>query len=184
MIPNGSAGVITNYSQEWSRAVVNFDVPVRSGENLDDIHRTIEETAKQAIKDPSISEDVAGDVEILPATSLTAPTAAGQPWKVNFRVLVVVNPARQWAVERGIRSALLNVFWDHFRTPFESTDKELAQMEGPKEASLSDAPTEHLPTASPTAAADTPTEIIPVDPGTSEAESSLEDPLRSAERRG
>ena len=149
MIPNGSAGVITNFSQEWSRAVVNFDVPVRSGENLDEIQQTIADTAQTAVQDPSIADDVAGDVEILPATSLTAPTAAGPPWKVNFRVLVVVNPARQWAVERGIRSALLNVFWDHFRTPFESTDKELAQMEGPKEASLSDAPTEHLPTASP-----------------------------------
>src|SRR5699024_11334379 len=96
-----------------------------------------------------------------------------QPWRVDFRVLVVVNPARQWAVERGIRSALLNVFWDHFRTPFESPDKELAQMEGPKEASLSDAPTEHLPTASPTAAADTPTEIISVDLGSSDEEYSL-----------
>ena len=180
MIPNGSAGVITNFSQEWSRAVVNFDVPVRSGENLDEIQQTIAGTAQTAVQDPSIADDVAGDVEILPATSLTAPTAAGQPWKVNFRVLVVVNPARQWAVERGIRSALLNVFWDHFRTPFESTDKELAAVEGSKEASLSDAPTEHLPTASPTAAADTPTEIIPVDPGTSEAESSLEDTQAAA----
>ena len=163
MIPNGSAGVVTNYSQEWSRAVVNFDVPVRSGENLDDIHRTIEETAKQAIKDPSISEDVAGEVEILPATALTSPTAAGQPWRVNFRVLVVVNPARQWAVERGIRAALLNVFWDHFRTPFESPNEELTREMGV--ASLSDAPTE----------------TIPVDPSAGEAAPSVEDTQDAAE---
>lgn len=163
MIPNGSAGVVTNYSQEWSRAVVNFDVPVRSGENLDDIHRTIEKTAKQAIKDPSISEDVAGEVEILPATALTSPTAAGQPWRVNFRVLVVVNPARQWAVERGIRAALLNVFWDHFRTPFESPNEELTREMGV--ASLSDAPTE----------------TIPVDPSAGEAAPSVEDTQDAAE---
>ena len=163
MIPNGSAGVVTNYSQEWSRAVVNFDVPVRSGENLDDIHRTIEETAKQAIKDPSISEDVAGEVEILPATALTSPTAAGQPWRVNFRVLVVVNPARQWAVERGIRAALLNVFWDHFRTPFESPNEEFTREMGV--ASLSDAPTE----------------TIPVDPSAGEAAPSVEDTQDAAE---
>ena len=163
MIPNGSAGVVTNYSQEWSRAVVNFDVPVRSGENLDDIHRTIEETAKQAIKDPSISEDVAGEVEILPATALTSPTAAGQPWRVNFRVLVVVNPARQWAVERGIRAALLNVFWDHFRTPFESPKEEFTREMGV--ASLSDAPTE----------------TIPVDPSAGEAAPSVEDTQDAAE---
>ncbi|PQM75230.1 mechanosensitive ion channel family protein [Corynebacterium sp. J010B-136] len=163
MIPNGSAGVVTNYSQEWSRAVVNFDVPVRSGENLDDIHRTIEETAKQAIKDPSISEDVAGEVEILPATALTSPTAAGQPWRVNFRVLVVVNPARQWAVERGIRAALLSVFWDHFRTPFESPNEEFTREMGV--ASLSDAPTE----------------TIPVDPSAGEAAPSVEDTQDAAE---
>src|SRR5699024_12690679 len=115
-------------SRGWSRAVLIFDVPVLMGENLDDIQQTIANTAQTAVQDPSIADDVAADVEILPATSLTAPTAAGQPWKVNFRVLVVVNPARQWAVERGIRSAVLNVFWDHFRTPFESTDTELEQV--------------------------------------------------------
>ncbi len=143
--------------------MVNFDVPVRSGENLDDIHRTIEETAKHAIKDPSISEDVAGEVEILPATALTSPTAAGQPWRVNFRVLVVVNPARQWAVERGIRAALLNVFWDHFRTPFESPNEEFTREMGV--ASLSDAPTE----------------TIPVDPSAGEAAPSVEDTQDAAE---
>src|SRR5699024_5066799 len=127
MSPYCSVVVATTYSQAWSRAVVNFDVPVRSGDTLDEIQNTIEETARTAIKDPSIAEDVAGEVEILPATSLTSPTAAGQPWKVNFRVLVVVNPARQWAVERGIRAALLNVFWDHFRTPFETPNNDFTR---------------------------------------------------------
>src|SRR5690625_3922728 len=69
MIPNGSAGVVTNYSQEWSRAVVNFDVPVRSGENLDDIHRTIEKTrseerrvGKERRKGGSMDDDNKKDV--------------------------------------------------------------------------------------------------------------------------
>ncbi|MGO1952863.1 mechanosensitive ion channel domain-containing protein [Corynebacterium casei] len=178
MIPNGSAGVVTNFSQDWSRAVVNFDVPVRSGENLDHIQKIIEDTSNSAVNDPSISEDVAGDIEILPATSLTAPTAAGQPWKVNFRILVVVNPARQWAVERGIRSALLNVFWDHFRAPFETpqdaldkdTQAELAQIKKQKVASPFDTPVADTSTAPSyqgadapkIAASESPTEVMPV----------------------
>ena len=158
-IPNGSAGVITNYSQDWSRAVVNFDVPVRSGENLDHIQKIIEDTSNSAVNDPSISEEVAGEIEILPATSLTAPTAAGQPWKVNFRILVVVNPARQWAVERGIRSALLNVFWDHFRTPFETPNNVLSQDTQAELDQIKDAKDATSPADA------SRTEIIPVAPG-------------------
>src|SRR5699024_9343680 len=127
--------------------------------------------------------------EILPATSLTSPTAAGQPWKVNFRVLVVVNPARQWAVERGIRAALLNVFWDHFRTPFEtpnndftrSTQAELDLIKDAKDASLSDAPSTPNEPTSPVAAAESPTEVLPVDPGTADDDSSADEARDAAE---
>lgn len=113
-VPNGSAGVVTNYSQDWSRAVVNLAVPVSTGENPADITAQVERISEEAIADPQIAPDVVGEVEVLPATGLEAPTAAGQPWQVNYRVMVRVNPARQWAVERGIRSALLNAFWDHY----------------------------------------------------------------------
>lgn len=187
MIPNGSAGVVTNYSQDWSRAVVNFDVPVRSGENLDRIQKIIEETSNSAVKNSSIAEDVAGEIEILPATSLTAPTAAGQPWKVNFRILVVVNPARQWAVERGIRSALLNVFWDHFRTPFETPQPGLdleQKVASPFDAPLADTsnpPSFQGTDATKIAASESPTEVIPVKPSTSPEESSAEQTQEAAE---
>lgn len=113
-VPNGSAGVVTNYSQDWSRAVVNLAVPVSTGENPADITAQVERISREAIADPQIAPDVVDEVEVLPATGLEAPTAAGQPWQVNYRVMVRVNPARQWAVERGIRSALLSAFWDHY----------------------------------------------------------------------
>lgn len=116
-VPNGSAGVITNFSQDWSRAVVDLAIPLQSGESMDDLLERVNHTASEAIHDPSIKDDVIGEVEILPATKLVAPTAAGQSWQVNFRTMVVVNPARQWAVERVIRSALLNVFWDRYDLP-------------------------------------------------------------------
>lgn len=113
-VPNSSAGAVTNYSQEWSRAVVNFDVPVQEGETLPEITRRVRTISEQAIREPSIAVDVNGELEVLPATQLVAPQAAGQSWHVTYRVLVTVNPARQWAVERAIRSALLAEFWDHY----------------------------------------------------------------------
>ena len=116
-VPNGSAGVITNYSQEWSRAVVNLSIPLQPGETMDNLVSTVESTVYRTVKDPAIASDVRGQIEILPATEIIAPVAAGQPWSVNFRVNAQVNPAMQWSVERVIRSALLNVFWDRYDLP-------------------------------------------------------------------
>lgn len=113
-IPNSSAGVVTNYSKEWSRAVVNINVPVHEGETLPEITRRVKEISEHAIQAPEISVDVAGELTVLPATQLVTPQVAGQPWQVGYRVMVTVNPARQWSVERAIRSALLSEFWDHY----------------------------------------------------------------------
>lgn len=117
MVPNGSAGVITNFSQDWSRAVVDLSVPLHEGETLEEITSQVRTISQQAIKDPAIAGDVAGELEILSATGIVEPTVAGQPWQVKYRVLVQVNPSRQWAVERAIRSALLSAFWDHYNLP-------------------------------------------------------------------
>ena len=142
-VPNSSAGAVTNYSQEWSRAVVNFDVPVQECETLPEITRRVRTISEQAIREPSIAVDVNGELEVLPATQLVAPQAAGQPWHVTYRVLVTVNPARQWAVERAIRSALLSEFWDHYNVadldelqrPLTSSQGITAAQESVKDAS-------------------------------------------------
>ena len=142
-VPNSSAGAVTNYSQEWSRAVVNFDVPVQECETLPEITRRVRTISEQAIREPSIAVDVNGELEVLPATQLVAPQAAGQSWHVTYRVLVTVNPARQWAVERAIRSALLSEFWDHYNVadldelqrPLTSSQGITAAQESVKDAS-------------------------------------------------
>lgn len=117
MVPNGSAGVVTNYSQEWSRAVVDIAIPVHEGDSVQELTEQVEKISQRAINTPDIRADVAGELDVLPATGLVAPTVAGQPWQVQYRVLVQVNPARQWAVERAIRSALLSSFWDLYKLP-------------------------------------------------------------------
>lgn len=148
-IPNGSAGVITNYSQDWSRAVVDLAVPLQPGESMSKLTQRVETTAGRALEDESIADDVTGELEVLPATDIVAPTAAGQPWQVNFRVMVVVNPARQWAVERVLRSALVNVFWDRYDMPRAFLGGAETPSTDPRKAVAAEharAPTEVLPT--------------------------------------
>lgn len=150
-IPNGSAGVITNYSQDWSRAVVDLAVPLQPGESMSQLTDRVEATAAKALGDPTISGDVTGELEVLPATDIVAPTAAGQSWQVNFRVMVVVNPARQWAVERVLRSALVNIFWDRYDMPrvfLDGSDAHSTSAADPRKAVAAEsalAPTEVLP---------------------------------------
>lgn len=150
-IPNGSAGVITNYSQDWSRAVVDLAVPLQPGESMSQLTDRVEATAAKALQDPTIAGDVTGELEVLPATDIVAPTAAGQSWQVNFRVMVVVNPARQWAVERVLRSALVNVFWDRYDMPrvfLDGSDAHSSPAADPRKAVAAEsalAPTEVLP---------------------------------------
>lgn len=150
-IPNGSAGVITNYSQDWSRAVVNLAVPLQPGESMSQLTDRVEATAARALQDPTIAGDVTGELEVLPATDIVAPSAAGQSWQVNFRVMVVVNPARQWAVERVLRSALVNIFWDRYDMPrvfLDGSDAHSSPAADPRKAVAAEsalAPTEVLP---------------------------------------
>lgn len=114
-VPNGTTGVITNFSQEWSRALVDIQIPMKRGESMDVLTRKVEDAAKKAVREPNVARDVTNELEVLPAMELVQPVAAGQPWSVKYRITADVNPARQWAVERAIRSAVANVFWDRMQ---------------------------------------------------------------------
>ena len=60
-VPNGKAGVVTNFSQDWSRAVVDLSVPMQSGDKLEDISERVERVSRKALEDPAISQDMAGE---------------------------------------------------------------------------------------------------------------------------
>lgn len=114
-VPNGSTGVITNFSQEWSRAVVDIEIPMQHGESMSELTHHMEAAAQQAVSEPDVARDVTNQLDVLPAMSLVQPATAGQPWSVQFRITVDVNPARQWAVERAIRAAVANAFWERMQ---------------------------------------------------------------------
>lgn len=115
-VPNGKVGAITNFSQDWSRAFVEIDIPLRPGENINQLVEHVEQATKRAVSSPDIKPNVTGGVDVMPAVAVVQPQAAGQPWAVTFRVTVDVIPAKQWVVERAIRSAILNTFWDRMET--------------------------------------------------------------------
>lgn len=153
-VPNGKVGAITNFSQDWSRAFVEIDIPLRPGENIDQLVAHVEEATKRAVASPEIKPNVTGDVDVMPAVAVVQPQAAGQPWAVTFRVTVDVIPAKQWAVERAIRSAILNTFWERMETvpasPFGAED--------PSDASI---PHSTVPGGAPnTATDDAPTTVF------------------------
>lgn len=116
-VPNSKASVTVNYSQKWSRAVVDMDIPMVNGESMADLLSKVDSAAQQAVGTAKVDADILGDIEIQPARSITPPAAAGQPWSVGMRVGVDTGPADQWLVERAIRANLVNTFWDRFQSP-------------------------------------------------------------------
>ncbi|WP_420098884.1 mechanosensitive ion channel domain-containing protein [Corynebacterium sp.] len=127
-VPNSKASVTINYSQKWSRAVVDLDVPMVNGESMADLLSKVEDASAKAVESAGVDASILGEIEIQPARNITPPAAAGQPWSVGMRVGVDTGPADQWLVERAIRANLVNTFWDRYQSPGEAlaTRAELA----------------------------------------------------------
>ena len=185
-VPNGSTGVITNFSQEWSRAVVDIQIPMESGESMTVLTRKVEHAARKAVSRPDIAEQVTNDLDVLPATQLIQPSAAGQPWSIQYRITVDVNPAQQWTVERAIRSAVANVFWERMQhnrglsaIDLDATEPNSQPRENQKEAALTtSAP---APSRKESTEANAPTEVFPSTNAADEGDASPNDELRAAD---
>ncbi len=86
VIPNGSLGVVTNYTREWSRAAVEVVVPARiSVENVVDVLREAGDTVKNRTSDVLAEPDVVAVLrrgQTSPVLRLSLRTAPGRQWKV------------------------------------------------------------------------------------------------------
>lgn len=120
-VPNSKATVTINYSKQWARAVVQLDLPLTKGESMTDLVDKVSESAHQAVDAAGVADDIRGEITLLPARSITAPTAAGLPWTVGMEINVATSPALQWAVERAIRTNIINTFWDRYQAPGETS---------------------------------------------------------------
>ncbi|WP_075691691.1 mechanosensitive ion channel family protein [Corynebacterium sphenisci] len=114
IVPNGEARMAVNYSSRWSRAVVEVPVPVTAGRSVSEIERRTLAAAQRAADAEGVREHVRSEVRIQSSTDLAPPAAMGQPWTVSMRIVVESDPGDQWVVERAVRAAVLDTWWEAY----------------------------------------------------------------------
>lgn len=114
IIPNGDAKMSVNYSSRWSRAVIDIPVPLTSGGSMSELERRTLAAAEDAIDKEDVRGSLRSDLSIQSSTSLNPPTAAGQSWTVNLRMIIDTDPGDQWKVERAVRSAIIDTWWEDY----------------------------------------------------------------------
>ncbi|MBV7301105.1 mechanosensitive ion channel family protein [Corynebacterium sp. TAE3-ERU2] len=137
-VPNGTARVCINYSNYWARAVAVLPVPLLGSDSVESAISRSTSAAERALNDPVVKRDIIGELEVHPAVDVVPPTIVGMPWMMTMRFIVQVNPARQWAVERAIRTEVLKEFWDEYGSA--------TTVDGMRVAELRDATTRPLET--------------------------------------
>lgn len=114
IVPNSTARVCVNHSNFWARAVVVIPIPLLGSQSIHEAIARSEKATRRSLAAPELRGDITGDLDVHPAVDIQTPTTVGMPWLVDMRFVVQVNPARQWAVERAIRTAVLEEFWDEY----------------------------------------------------------------------
>ncbi len=119
-IPNGEVRAVTNLTKEWSRAVVDVNVPYE--EDLDRVMASLERVAAELA-----AEDATGKLILEPPEVLGI--EAFGPYYVTLRVSVKTRAAKQWAVARALRLRIKRML-----------DQEGIQIPYPRQVSLSPPP--------------------------------------------
>ncbi|AWB83869.1 mechanosensitive ion channel family protein [Corynebacterium liangguodongii] len=113
-IPNSTARICINQSNYWSSAVVVVPVPLLGSDSADEAIARSEAAARRALARPEICVNVRDELAVHPAVEINPPATVGMPWTVDMRFVVRVEPLSQWMVERAIRVAILNEFWEEY----------------------------------------------------------------------
>lgn len=114
IIPNSTARVAINNSNYWSRAVVVIPVPLLGSENAQEAIDRSESATRLALRRPDVAAELIGDLDVHPAVDINPPSTVGMPWTVDMRFMIQVKAGSQWLVERAIRSAILDEFWNEY----------------------------------------------------------------------
>ncbi|SDS16411.1 mechanosensitive ion channel domain-containing protein [Corynebacterium timonense] len=113
-IPNSAARIAVNYSNYWSSALVVMPVPLLGSDSAEEAIERAEKAARKTLATPEIAPTIMGDLEVHPAVDVNPPATVGMPWTMDVRLMIRVEPLSQWMVERALRVALLNEFWDEY----------------------------------------------------------------------
>lgn len=110
ILPNSEIRMVTNYTRQWARAVLDVDVSYHT--DLDAAFRALEEAGRRVQADPELGRSILEPFEVLGVTALGDSGIA-------LRMVAKVEPLRQWTVERALRKAAKEVFDDRgIEVPF------------------------------------------------------------------
>ena len=100
-IPNGTIARVGNFSQEWSRALL--DVGVAYATDLGHASAVIERVARQMSEEEEWKDKFVEPPELWGVQNLGSS-------EISIRLVMKVVPAQQWAVEREMRRRLKDAF--------------------------------------------------------------------------
>jgi len=101
IIPNGSIEVATNFTREWSRALVEIGVAYK--EDVDNVISVLKDVGEEMRNDPAFKEVILEPLTVLGLDSFGDSS-------VNIRVFFKTLPIKQWEVAREFRKRVKKVF--------------------------------------------------------------------------
>jgi small-conductance mechanosensitive channel len=100
-VPNGEIRRVGNKSQQWSRALIDFDVAYRT--DLAQAKETIKRVADGVWKDETLGRSVLEEPEVWGVEAFG-------PQGVAIRLVIKTRPADQWKVMRELRQRMKEAF--------------------------------------------------------------------------
>ena len=101
IIPNGSITVATNFTRDWSRALVEIGVAYK--ENVDNVISVLQEVGAELRNDPAFKEIILEPMTVQGLDSFGDSS-------VNIRVYFKTLPIKQWDVAREFRKRVKKAF--------------------------------------------------------------------------
>ena len=126
-IPNGEIRRVGNLSQRWARALLDIGVAYRT--DVDQASAVLLDVATMMSQDPAWKPFFVEPPEIWGVQDLSADA-------VVIRMVVKVEPAKQWAIERQLRARIKRAFDDEgIEIPFPQRTVWMHSDDGPDGAS-------------------------------------------------
>lgn len=147
-IPNSTARICINQSNYWSSAVVVIPVPLLGSTSAEDALQRTQTAVQRALAQPDIADATIDDVVVQPAIAVNAPATVGSSWTIDMRVMVRTQPLMQWMVERAIRMAILDEFWNEYGAATTFEGALVQSLEQPTKHFSAQPTTERIPAAS------------------------------------
>lgn len=101
IIPNGAISVATNFTRDWSRALVEIGVAYK--EDVDHVIRILEEVGEELRNDAAFKEVILEPMTVLGLDSFGDSS-------VNIRLFFKTLPIKQWDVAREFRKRVKKAF--------------------------------------------------------------------------